>query len=143
MIFETKRSIEKNYFYTQTDENLTFCSHVHNSYEFITVTEGELECSVYQESFVLKPGTAMLILPNHVHSYRTVNASRSFLCIFSADYIAEFDKEVQTGRGGVMPFPCSDLRTTVQSTFYAIPSPINICYSPCFTEFAEERRIGS
>ena len=54
MYFETKRSIDRNYIYTQSDENLSFVSHVHNSYEFITVLEGELECSVYDETFILK-----------------------------------------------------------------------------------------
>jgi len=32
MYFETKRSINSNYIYTQDDENLCFVSHVHNSY---------------------------------------------------------------------------------------------------------------
>lgn len=95
MFFETKRSIEKNYFYTQTDENLNFVSHVHNSYECIIVTEGELECTVYQKTIVLRPGMAMLILPNHVHNYRTREFSRSFLCIFSADYVGDFHNEIK------------------------------------------------
>ena len=95
MFFETNRSIGKNYIYTQTDDNLDFVSHVHNSFEFITVLEGELECSVYRESFTLVPGKAMLILPNHVHNYRTPSFSRSFLCVFSADYVAEFYEETK------------------------------------------------
>ena len=95
MFFETKRSIEKNYFYTQTDENLNFVSHVHNSYECIIVTEGELECTVYQKTVVLRPGMAMLILPNHVHNYRTQKFSRSFLCIFSTDYVSDFHNEIK------------------------------------------------
>lgn len=95
MFFETKRSIEKNYFYTQTDESLNFVSHIHNSYECIIVTEGELECNVYNETFVLRPGMAMLILPNHVHNYRTQEFSRSFLCIFSADFVSDFHSEIK------------------------------------------------
>lgn len=100
MYFETQRSIDRNYIYTQTDENLSFVDHVHNSYEFITVLEGELECSVYQDRFVLKPGMAMLVLPNHVHGYRTVNFSRSFLCVFSNDYVADFYNEIKNGSWG-------------------------------------------
>ncbi len=100
MFFETKRSIEKHYIYTQTDENLAFCSHVHNSYEFITVLEGELECSAHSESFLLKKGMAMLIPPNHEHSYETKGSSRSFLCVFSSDYVADFHKDMQSCRGG-------------------------------------------
>lgn len=100
MYFETKRSIDRNYIYTQSDENLSFVGHVHNSYEFITVLEGELECTVYQDSFVLKPGKAMLVLPNHVHGYKTENYSRSFLCIFSCDYVTEFYNEIKNGSWG-------------------------------------------
>jgi len=97
MYFETKRSISNNYIYTQDDENLSFVNHVHNSYEFVTVLEGELECSVYHESFTLKPGTAMLVLPNHVHGYRTNAFSRSFLCVFSNDYVSNFYNEIKNG----------------------------------------------
>ena len=97
MYFETKRSINSNYIYTQDDENLCFVSHVHNSYEFITVLEGELECSVYHNTFTLKQGTAMLVLPNHVHGYTTNKYSRSFLCVFSADYVTDFYNEIKNG----------------------------------------------
>lgn len=100
MYFETKRSIDRNYIYTQTDENLAFVEHVHNSYEFITVLEGELECSVYHDSFTLNPGKAMLVLPNHVHGYKTNNFSRSFLCVFSNDYVTDFYNELKNGSWG-------------------------------------------
>lgn len=114
MYFETKRSIDRNYIYTQSDENLSFVGHVHNSYEFITVLEGELECTVYQDSFVLKPGKAMLVLPNHVHGYKTENYSRSFLCIFSCDYVTEFYNEIKNGSwGGVTAFMRSSITPTV------------------------------
>lgn len=100
MYFETKRSINRNYIYTQDDENLSFVSHVHNSYEFITVLDGELECSVYHDSFILKPGMAMLVLPNHVHGYNTNKYSRSFLCVFSNDYVTDFYNEIKNGSWG-------------------------------------------
>lgn len=100
MYFETNRSIDKNYIYTQEDENLNFISHVHDSYEFITVFEGELECSVYHHNFILKPGIAMLILPNHAHGYKTKAKSRSFLCVFSNDFVPEFYKEIKNDSKG-------------------------------------------
>ncbi len=97
MLFETTRSVEKNYLYTQKDVDLNFISHVHNSYEFIIALDGELECTVYQRTFVLKKGMAMLILPNHVHSYVTKEYSKSFLCIFSTDYVSDFYHETRSG----------------------------------------------
>lgn len=97
MFFETERSFEKNYLYTQSDENLDFVGHVHNSYEFVTVLEGELECSVYKEVYTLRPGWGMLIFPNHVHSFKTPSFSRSFLTIFSADFIADFHADMKSG----------------------------------------------
>ena len=116
MFFETKRSIEKHYIYTQTDENLAFGSHVHNSYEFITVLEGELECSARSETFLLKQGMAMLIPPNHEHSYETVGSSKIFLCVFSVDYVADFHKDMQNCRGGEL-FRYFRLRTAARSLF--------------------------
>ena len=93
MLVETKRSVGKKYFYTQTDENLNFLGHIHNSYEFITVTDGKLDCIVYDKRYTLEPGKAMLIMPNHVHRYETPKSSKSFLCIFSPDYVAEFHND--------------------------------------------------
>lgn len=108
MFFETNRSIEKNYFYTQSDEDLNFVSHVHNSYEFITVLDGELECGVYRDSYLLRPGKAMLIFPNHVHNYKTPAHSRSFLCVFSADFVADFHSEMKNGGYSSALFDFSD-----------------------------------
>lgn len=91
------RSIDRDYLYTQSDYNLSFIEHVHNSYEFVTVLDGEMECSVYNKTVTLKKGMAMLIFPNHVHAYRTEKSSRSFLCVFSNDYVAEFYNRIKCG----------------------------------------------
>lgn len=96
MIIETKRSLGKNYLYTQTDENLNFVGHVHNSYEFITVTDGALDCIVYDRRYKLEKGAAMLIMPNHVHRYESQEHSKSFLCIFSPDYVADFTNDTKS-----------------------------------------------
>ena len=96
MLFETKRSFRQNYFYTQSDRDLKFVGHAHMSYEFVTVTEGKLACSVYDRTFELVPGKAMLIMPNHVHRYETVGSSRSFLCIFSPDFIRDFHEDIKS-----------------------------------------------
>lgn len=95
MFFESTRSVGKNYLYTQTDENLNFVGHVHNSFEFITVTEGQLDCVVYDNRYVLEPGRAMLIMPNRIHRYESPQASKSFLCIFSPDYVIDFYNDVK------------------------------------------------
>lgn len=96
MIVETERSIGKNYLYLQTDENLTFNGHIHNSYEFITVTKGQLECCIYDKKFTLERGKALLIMPNHVHRYETAVHSKSFLCVFSPDYVGDFFNDIDS-----------------------------------------------
>ncbi len=95
MFVETKRSVGKNYLYTQTDENLNFVGHIHNSFEFITVTEGSMDCMVYEKRYTLQAGKGMLIMPNHVHRYESVK-SKSFLCVFSPDYVIDFYNDTKS-----------------------------------------------
>lgn len=95
MFVETKRSVGKNYLYTQIDKNLNFVGHIHNSFEFITVTEGTLDCMVYEKRYTLEVGKGMLIMPNHVHRYESKN-SKSFLCVFSPDYVIDFYNDTKS-----------------------------------------------
>lgn len=88
--FEEKRSNKTNYLYHQYDENLSFPAHFHDSFEFLYCYEGKLKLSVDKSEFVLGAGQAALILPNQIHLYETTEGSKSYLCIFSTDYLDAF-----------------------------------------------------
>ena len=93
--YENQRSKYENYLYFQDDVNLTFVKHFHNTYEFIFVSEGEIECEVGSTTYTLTKGKAILIFPHQLHSYITHNHSISHLVVFSKDYIQAFHNEVK------------------------------------------------
>jgi len=88
--FEEKRSNKTNYLYHQYDEDLFFPAHFHDSFEFLYCYEGKLKLSVDKDEFYLEAGEAALILPNQIHLYETVGHSKSYLCIFSTNYLDAF-----------------------------------------------------
>ena len=55
--------------------------HLHNSIEFIYITEGTLELGMGQELFHMEEGDFAAIFPNCVHSYRTPPEESSAVCL--------------------------------------------------------------
>ncbi len=98
ILFEIDRSRQSGYLYKQSDENLCFQKHAHHSYELITVLSGELECEVENTVYTIKHGQFLLITPGQIHSYLTGTYSKSFLCVFSQDYVASFYNETKDFR---------------------------------------------
>lgn len=90
VIYEKERSNKNHYIYHQKDDDLNFPVHMHNSFEFIAVLGGGMTITVEDKEYVLSEGDCAVILPNEAHSYRTRNSSRSYLCVFSTDYVSGF-----------------------------------------------------
>ena len=90
VIYEKERSNKNHYIYHQKDDDLNFPVHMHNSFEFIAVLGGGMTITVEDKEYVLSEGDCAVILPNEAHSYRTRNSSRSYLCVFSTDYVSDF-----------------------------------------------------
>jgi len=87
--FEKERS-SVNYIYHQTDINLNFGTHIHNSYEFLYVYDGVIDATLNNIHFLVEKGNALFILPGQMHSYRTELFSKTYLCVFSYDYVEDF-----------------------------------------------------
>lgn len=90
VLHEEHRSGQQDYLYHQQDENLTFPKHTHYSYEIVFCLEGELLCEVEEKRYLLHKGDGLLIFPGSIHSYKTEQYSRSYLCIFSVDWVSSF-----------------------------------------------------
>lgn len=118
ILYEKERSGETRYLYHQNDTNLSFQVHNHDSYEAILVLEGELLCDVEGHPYDLKRGQGLLIQPGQIHAYATQERSKSYLCIFSKDFISPFDLTTK-GQHLVRPvFDCPDgerVRDVLQS----------------------------
>ncbi len=93
--YEKQRSDHANYLYFQDDENLSFVKHFHNSYEFLFVSDGEIECEIGSTSYTLTKGKAIILFPHQPHSYTTKTYSTSHLVIFSKDYVQTFHNTVR------------------------------------------------
>ncbi len=90
--FETFNSHPSGYILNKIDENLVAPPHFHSSYEFVYVYSGEMLLHIGNRTFVLKEKQGCLILPSEVHWYDNVSYSKSFISIFSADYISDIHK---------------------------------------------------
>lgn len=90
MFYETKHSIHGDLLKTEMGADFSFPAHLHNSFELITVTQGEMLVTVDKIQYTLTPGQAVLIFPNQVHSLRTEHHSRHRLCIFSAKLVQAY-----------------------------------------------------
>ncbi len=88
--YEKERSGKNDYLYNQYDVNLNFSMHLHNNFEFVYVYEGEMKITIEQQTYSLTQGKGCLILPNQIHSYATPEYSKSYLCVFSNNYIGSF-----------------------------------------------------
>lgn len=88
--YEKDRSGVDNYLYHQSDINLNFGLHIHKSFEFIYIFDGNLTLTIENKSYDIPKGSAALILPHQVHSYQTKGSSKSYLCVFSTSYLYEY-----------------------------------------------------
>ena len=97
LFYESERSDQHNYLYCQRDHNFNFPAHLHHSFEFLCVQSGTLACTLETEQYEVHPGEALLVLPDQIHSYRTIGESQSVLWVFSNDWVPEFISQLASG----------------------------------------------
>ena len=81
--------------------------HFHKSFEIIYVIEGRVHCTVNNIETTLFPGDFGLCLPNDIHSYEPEKNSLYWVCVFSADYVRTFSKQVSDKSAVDFKFKCS------------------------------------
>ena len=87
-------------------ENLSFAFHFHKNMELLYVLEGEVELLLDSRQETVKAGEYALIFPNQIHSYQPVKPSKSWVCVFSGDYVAEFERQTEGCTGVCSRFRC-------------------------------------
>ena len=90
MFYEKKNSTAIDSAKIEVGQNFNFPSHFHNSFEFITVTEGEMTVWVDNLQYTVTPSNALLIFPNQSHSLQTNSYSVHILCIFPPHIVKAF-----------------------------------------------------
>ena len=100
--YELNRSNPHGGVYYQSNRNLRFRQHLHDSFEWIFVNEGEVEVTVDGQCFSVGAGQAILIFPNQIHQADTRTASQTRLFVFENSLIGEF---ARIAKGSVVDHP--------------------------------------
>lgn len=93
MFYEYKHFGVSGYFLKEYGKNFSYPSHLHHSFEFIIVTEGEMEVTVEDRTYCMKKNSSVLIFPNQLHSLSSSSSSH-MLCIFSPELVKAYYSQV-------------------------------------------------
>lgn len=92
MLYESQNLLSSEEIKIESGENFSFPTHLHGSFEFITVTEGEMTVTVERKNYSLTAGNGVIVFPDQPHSFHTEAHSRHFLCIFSPELVRAYSK---------------------------------------------------
>lgn len=106
MLYQEFDSTGTKFFRCTVCENFNFASHIHIHSELIYVMEGELLLETEKGLEKISEGEFALILPNQVHGYRTENSSKTWIGVFSGDWIRQFLYDISGKRGKSCVFSC-------------------------------------
>lgn len=90
-------------FYRET--NIDF--HFHKNFEILYVINGSIRCIVNNKEELLIHGDFGLCLPNEIHSYIPSGNSLYWVCVFSADHVRAFSKQISNKTAASFKFGCS------------------------------------
>ncbi len=106
IIHQTHNSLGNHNYNAFFYENCEWFCHFHKNYELIYVLRGEVELTLNHNVFLLKEHDFALIFPNEFHAYHTPDHSYAWVGVFSADFVGEFAKLVDTKRTRNPIFTC-------------------------------------
>ena len=93
MFFEPHHSTDRNHFLITGRKNeSSFPLHIHRSFECYKVISGGAEAIINGVTYNLSPGEAVLVFPYQYHEYKTKPNTETWVCIFSPDIVAGFQK---------------------------------------------------
>lgn len=73
-----------------TGNRLDFAPHLHGRIELVYMRQGRSLVQVDSKEYEFGAGEALIVFPNQVHSYRTVDLEDYVICIFSPDDFPEY-----------------------------------------------------
>lgn len=86
--FEDKKNEMESSISTQLD----YAAHLHEHIEFGYVLSGSCDICVDDKSYKLNVGDVFIVFPNQIHRYENSKNIKSYLTIFSPDYLPELKK---------------------------------------------------
>lgn len=117
MFYEFNHFGISGYFHKEYGENFSYPMHLHHSFEFITVTSGEMDVTVDNTTYHLGKKRSVLIFPNQLHSLASTE-SRHMLCIFSPELVKAYSSKTAGNR---------PVKSLFEPDEYILSSLDNIC----------------
>ena len=114
MVYEFQNSLRDDFIRIINGGRFNSPPHLHNSFEFIRITGGEMIIKIDGAPISLQAGDSLLIFPNQIHEFKDVNDSAYFICIFSPNLVSAFTKSTDS------KIPSSNLFTPSKSTLSLI-----------------------
>lgn len=108
MYFHQKDNSHSQHYESVIFQNKSFKLHFHTNYELIYIMEGDVEAVIGDKTFPMSAGDFALCLPNEIHTFYSLGPTRFWLCIFSPDYVPEFDKALHGKTGTTCSFRCEE-----------------------------------
>lgn len=92
MFYQAEHIGSSEHFKKEEGENFSFPLHLHQSFEIITVFDGEMKVTVDEQSYLLKKGDAALVFPHQLHSLSS-SVCRHAVYIFSPELIKAYSSK--------------------------------------------------
>ena len=89
MLYQDNHFGISEYFCKESGENFSFPMHMHHSFEFITILEGNMTVNIGNCRYELRSGEGVLIFPEQIHSLESTD-SKHLLVIFSPDTVSAY-----------------------------------------------------
>lgn len=74
MFYESRNVGDSEYLRMDTENNLSFPRHIHNSFEIMLVTKGAIDARVDSDVYTLREGDGLFIFPYQIHSHSSVHS---------------------------------------------------------------------
>ena len=127
MFFEQQHSFNSEEFTASYGRNLSFPIHIHRSFEFYLQSNGTTVVIIDEKEYILSAGEAVLVFPYQCHSYRSLENSEHFMCIFSPNLVPDYYKETTRIPSNNMFSYSWNQETTIDNIFLCRSLAYGIC----------------
>lgn len=107
-------------------KTLGFTSHLHYSIELALIRSGRTRVTIDSEIFEVGAGDIVVVFPNQVHRFETLEREDYLLMIVNPDIISEFNKQFISGtpvsnvvRGGAQDTQLSAVAQSIAEVYYS------------------------
>lgn len=91
-VHQITNSMNREVFNTCLYRNVHYTPHLHKSFEFVCVLEGELSATVDGVNYRVQAGECLMLSPFQIHSFEKGFDSLCYIVVFSGHWVERFSK---------------------------------------------------